>query len=87
MLNRYALQGQGLTSVSNAAFADILWVDLLEPTAQEELTVESQCGVDVPTRESLGSLGRALAFVQQSAAINLSNDVRARFRTRAMSSR
>ena len=42
------------------------------------------------TRESLvslGSLGRALAFVQQSATINLSNDVRARFRTRAMSSR
>ena len=79
-----------MTSVSNAAFADILWVDLLEPTAQEELTVESQCGVDVPTRESLvslGSLGRALAFVQQSATINLSNDVRARFRTRAMSSR
>jgi magnesium transporter len=33
------------------------------------------------TRESLVSLGRALAFVQQSSAITLSNDVRTRYRT------
>jgi magnesium transporter len=33
------------------------------------------------TRESLVSLGRALAFVQQSSAIALGNDVRTRYRT------
>ncbi len=33
------------------------------------------------TRESLVSLGRALAFVQQSSAITLGNDVRTRYRT------
>ncbi len=33
------------------------------------------------TRECLVSLGRALAFVQQSSAITLSNDVRTRYRT------
>jgi magnesium transporter len=33
------------------------------------------------TRESLVSLGRALAFVQQATTVTLSNDVRTRLRT------
>ncbi len=35
------------------------------------------------TRESLVSLGRALAFVQQASSVNLANDVRTRLRTQS----
>ena len=53
MLNRYALHGQGLISLSNAALVETLWIDLLEPTPEEERAIEAQCGIDVPTREEM----------------------------------
>ena len=51
MLNRYALQGQGLVSHNDAALSDTLWIDLFEPTPEEERAVEAECAIDVPTRE------------------------------------
>jgi len=34
----------------------IVWIDLLNPTADEETTLEAQLGVDVPTREEMQRL-------------------------------
>ena len=34
----------------------IIWIDLLNPTADEETTLEAQLGVDVPTREEMQRL-------------------------------
>ncbi len=42
MLNRYALQGQGLVSRNDATLSETLWIDLFEPTAEEERTVETE---------------------------------------------
>ena len=34
-------------------FDDVIWVDLSEPTAEEEKLVESRLGLDIPTREDM----------------------------------
>jgi magnesium transporter len=34
----------------------LVWIDLLNPTAEEETTLEAQLGVDVPTREEMQRL-------------------------------
>jgi magnesium transporter len=31
----------------------LVWIDLLDPTAEEETTLEAQLGVDIPTREEM----------------------------------
>jgi magnesium transporter len=37
-------------------FEGLAWIDLLNPTADEETTLEAQLGVDVPTREEMQRL-------------------------------
>ncbi len=71
MLHRYALQGQGLISVSDATLADTLWIDLLEPTPEEERAVESQCGIDVPTREEMREIESSNRLYEEDGGIYL----------------
>ncbi|MFL6529662.1 MAG: magnesium transporter CorA family protein [Chthoniobacterales bacterium] len=35
---------------------DAVWIDLLEPTTQEELALEAALGVDIPTREEMQAI-------------------------------
>jgi magnesium transporter len=56
MLNVFVAQPQGLARVEVAAAsipADALWVDLIEPTQEQEQLVESTYGIEVPTREEM----------------------------------
>lgn len=41
---------------SLAGLDGLVWVDLLNPTADEETTLEAQIGVDIPTREEMQRL-------------------------------
>jgi magnesium transporter len=41
---------------SLAGLDGLVWIDLLNPTADEETTLEAQLGVDVPTREEMQRL-------------------------------
>ena len=54
MLNIFIQQPQGLASVAAGSPPQIpeeaIWLDLLEPTPEEEKLVEAVLGVDVPTR-------------------------------------
>src|SRR5687767_8026043 len=38
---------------SLADLAGLVWIDLLNPSAEEETTLEAQLGVDIPTREEM----------------------------------
>ena len=67
MLNRYALQGPGLVSQPNAALSDTLWIDLFEPTPEEERAVESECGIDVPTREEMLEIETSNRLYEETA--------------------
>ena len=33
--------------------ADVVWIDMIEPTHEEESTVEKVLGIEVPTRDDL----------------------------------
>jgi magnesium transporter len=55
MMVGYASEGGRLRPVGDplAALAGLAWIDLLNPTADEETTLEAQLGLDIPTREEM----------------------------------
>ena len=70
MLTRYVLQGPGLVSQSDAALNDTLWIDLFEPTPEEERQVEIECAIDVPTREEMREImTRGVGVVRTEASL------------------
>jgi magnesium transporter len=71
MLNRYALQGPGLISQPNAALSDTLWIDLFEPTPEEERAVEAECGINVPTREEMLEIETSNRLFEDDGAVYL----------------
>jgi magnesium transporter len=75
MLNRYALQGPGLVSLNNAALSDTLWIDLFEPTPEEERAVESECGIDVPTREEMREIETSNRLYEDDGVLYLTSTV------------
>ena len=75
MLNRYALQGQGLVSVSQATPAETVWIDLFEPTAVEESTVEAECRINVPTREEMREIETSNRLYEEDGAVYLTTTI------------
>ena len=79
MLNIYALDANGLVrrysgSVKPdlpAALAAGLWVDLFEPTPEEERAVETVLGVDVPTREEMREIESSNRLYEEDGGIYL----------------
>lgn len=55
MIVGFASDGGRLRPVGDslAALNGLVWIDLLNPTADEEITLEAQLGVDIPTREEM----------------------------------
>ena len=55
MIRGYVATDGRLQRVENVTqnFEDVVWVDLYEPTSEEEALIESHLSVDVPTREDM----------------------------------
>jgi len=47
---------------------DAIWLDLVEPTAEEEATVEAKLGIDIPTREELAEIEASSRLYQEDGA-------------------
>jgi magnesium transporter len=76
MLNLFALQpGGGLVRREDAALADALWIDLLEPSADEESSVERQLGIDVPTREEMREIESSNRLYEEDGAVYLTSTI------------
>ena len=75
MLNRYALHGTGLVSLNNAALSDTLWIDLFEPTPEEERAVETECGIDVPTPEEMREIETSNRLYEEDGAVYLTTTI------------
>lgn len=76
MLNLYVLQaGGGLVRREGAALSDALWIDLFEPSATEESHVESQLGIDVPTREEMREIESSNRLYEEAGAIYLTSTI------------
>ena len=59
MLNVYGAANGCLTEFPASETdlpADAVWIDLVEPTANEESKVEAVLGIDIPTREELAEI-------------------------------
>jgi magnesium transporter len=47
---------------------DAVWLDLVEPTSEEERAVEKALGIDIPTREELAEIEASSRLYQEDAA-------------------
>ncbi len=54
---------------------DTLWIDLLEPTADEESRIEQFLGIDVPTREEMREIETSNRFYQEGGALYMTATV------------
>lgn len=55
--------------------ANVLWIDLLSPSLEEERFVEGELGLDIPTREELAEIEDSSRFYEQDGAIFMTTTV------------
>jgi magnesium transporter len=70
----FVAQPQGLARVETAAGtvpADALWIDLIEPTPDEEQLVESTYGIEVPTREEMKEIEASNRLYEENGVLYL----------------
>jgi magnesium transporter len=85
MLNIFIPQPQGLARVQPSSPASIpdeaIWIDLLEPSAEEEKLVESTFGIDVPTREEMKEIETSNRLYEDNGALYMTTTVAAQLDT------
>ena len=73
MLSVYAQGPTGLVRLPHVPGeplpAGALWIDLLEPTADEEKLVEETLGIDVPTREEMREIEASSRLYEEKDAL------------------
>lgn len=79
MLSVFSLTPQGLKQVERAPSSPLpeeaLWLDLLEPTVEEERLVEARLDVSVPTREEMREIETSSRMYEEDGAIYLTATV------------
>jgi magnesium transporter len=85
MLNIFVTQPQGLTRVAPGVPPSIpdasVWIDLLEPTPEEEKFVEATLGIDVPTREEMKEIETSNRLYEDQGALYMTTTVAAQLDT------
>jgi magnesium transporter len=61
-----------------AAIAELVWLDLLDPSADEETLLEARLGVDIPTREEMERLEVSGRLYKEDAAVVMTATLPAR---------
>ena len=49
--------------------SDVLWIDLLDPTHEEEKTVKALLGLQVPTRQEMAEIEESARLYQEHDAL------------------
>ena len=80
MIAGYAPEGGKLRSVGDslADLHGLVWIDLLNPSAEEETLLEAQLGVDIPTREEMQRLEVSGRLYREEEAIVMTATLPAR---------
>jgi magnesium transporter len=85
MLNVFVPRAQGLVRVpvelSSSLPADAVWIDLLEPTPEEERAVETVLRIDVPTREEMKEIETSNRLYEDNGALYMTATVAAKVDT------
>ena len=75
MIKAYGLHNNNLTQValgdSLAIPANIYWIDLIQPTAEEEAAVEAFMCIDIPTREEMHEIELSNRLYRENNALYL----------------
>lgn len=79
MITYYTLVGDRLVrhngSECHGMPKDTLWIDLFQPTAEEEQLLESIIAVDVPTREEMAEIEDSSRFYESKGALYMTTTV------------
>ncbi|MET0282675.1 MAG: magnesium transporter CorA family protein [Steroidobacteraceae bacterium] len=79
MLTVYCLASAGLKPLERDAAAPLpeeaVWLDLLEPTNEEERLVEQRLGLDIPTREEMREIESSSRLYEEAGALYLTATV------------
>jgi magnesium transporter len=85
MLNIFFQQPQGLARTAAGSPPKIpdeaIWLDLLEPTPEEEKLVENTLGIDVPTREEMKEIETSNRLYEDNGALYMTTTVAAQLDT------
>jgi magnesium transporter len=88
MLNIFVPTAQGLTKVKVGSGDDgppiptqAVWIDLLEPTVEEEKLVEASFGIEVPTREEMKEIETSNRLYEDNGALYMTTTVAAQLDT------
>ena len=68
MLTAYQSQAMGLAQCDASAPRDAVWIDMLNPTKDEEAFVEREFGLSIPTREEMAEIEVSSRLYQESGA-------------------
>jgi magnesium transporter len=74
MLSAFVLRKEGLARLeapSDDALEAALWIDLVDPTAEEEKRVEALLKIDIPTREEMREIEASNRFYEDNGALFL----------------
>jgi magnesium transporter len=72
MINIFIKQAQGLKRLDPAPATlpdDCIWVDLVEPSAEEERMIEHALAIDVPTREEMKEIEASSRLYEEHGAL------------------
>jgi magnesium transporter len=69
--------GRVLEQSSNCAAltSEAVWIDLLEPTTEEEQTLEAALGIDIPTREEMQAIELSSRLYEENGVLYLTATV------------
>jgi magnesium transporter len=75
VLTAFCLTPMGLKRLEREAEAplpeDAVWLDLLEPTQEEERLVEARLGIDIPTREEMSEIESSSRLYEEEGGLYL----------------
>jgi len=74
MISTYAMQGDNLVLVGKSAdampdAANVRWIDLFDPSEDEELAVERLLGLQVPTRQEMAEIEESSRLYREGEAV------------------
>ncbi len=85
MLNTYIAHPRGLARTEASGIQritdNVVWVDLLEPSLDEERTVERELGLEIPSREEMREIETSNRLYEENNALYLTATIAAKLDT------
>ena len=85
MLSTYIAHPRGLARATASGVRHIpdntIWIDLLEPSAQEERAIEQELGIDIPSREEMREIETSSRLYEEDGMLFMTATVAAKLDT------